>query len=296
MLSRIPIWLGMLTAPPSLADRFAAIIAWLLKAACTENNRRRAMDGPLTTAFIFRVQRLRNRFVALYAKWKAGRLPARRRRRRAGPARPTDKPRPPSLLPRSFAWLHRFVPESAPPAAGKMFPLFEDPELLAFHDAAPQVGRILRPYCWMVGVKPPHWLALPKRKRVRKVAATPPARAVRPLSREAGDWAAERTNRGGGVSSRPIDVTKLSSVAYGNLVHPECDAHPVGLCPPNKIGYARPRWPPKNRGGGTGGLVCKCRYDIDTKSSAASAVHGPRSQYREQYHHRAFSRTKSFPL
>ena len=224
----------------SLADRFAAIIAWLLKAACSVNNRRQAMDGPLTTAFIFRVQRLRNRFASLYAKWKAGTLPAPRPRRPEGSARPAA--RPPSLLPRSFAWLHRFVPETAPPAAGKMFPLFEDPELLAFHAAAPQVGRILRPYCWMVGVKPPHWLALPKRKRVRKVAATPPARAVRPLSREAGE------GRGGGVSFRPIDVTKLSSVAYGNLVHPECDAHPVGLRPPNKIGYARPRWPPKNRG------------------------------------------------
>jgi hypothetical protein len=35
-----------------------------------------------------------------------------------------------------------------------------------FHAACPQVGRILRPMCRMAGLKPPEWLALPRRGRV----------------------------------------------------------------------------------------------------------------------------------
>ena len=88
---------------------------------------------------------------------------------------------PAASLPRAFAWLHRFLPESTPPAAGMMYPLFEDAELLAFHAAAPQVGRILRPYCWIVGVRPPEWLALPKRVRVRKKKFSPAFRPDPPV-------------------------------------------------------------------------------------------------------------------
>jgi hypothetical protein len=44
-----------------------------------------------------------------------------------------------------------------------------------------------------------------------------------------------------------VDVSKLSRMAYANLVHPDDREDRTGWRPPNRIGYARPRWPPKNR-------------------------------------------------
>lgn len=135
----------------TLADRFFWIIECLFKASSIENCRRRWMDWPLTLAFGNRMRRLRARFASLYARWKAGMLPAPR----AGAARPADKPHPPegpaasgpaASLPRAFAWLHGSFPRALPWQPGPCYPLFEDPEMLAFFAAAPLVGRILRPY------------------------------------------------------------------------------------------------------------------------------------------------------
>ena len=237
----------------ALADRFAFSIGFLLNALAAEM-RRRGIRGPLEAAILLRIFVLWKRLRVVLAKWRDGTLrPPRPRVAREGAA-PERPPRPPSLLPRGRGWLKRLLPDIAHHMNALLHPL-TDPELAEIVAKAPQVGRILRPLWHLLGLHPmPEWLKLPKRARgprparVRKVAPSPPARAVHPLSRGAGDWAAERTNRGGGVSSRPIDVTRLSSVAYGNLIRPECDAHPTGLRPPNRIGYARPRGPPKNRG------------------------------------------------
>ena len=77
----------MMTHPPTLAERFFGIIECLFKASGMENHRRRSMDWPLMLAFGDRMRRLRNRFAALYAKWKAGKLPAPgSARRQAGAA------------------------------------------------------------------------------------------------------------------------------------------------------------------------------------------------------------------
>ncbi len=107
---------------------------------------------------------------------------------------------------------------------------------------APQAGRVLRPFCRMLGLRPPAWLALPKRVRERKkkeplpphpAAArfpdTPPARAAaRALARM--------------QAGKPVDVTRLSAVAYGYFVHPPRD----GNCPPPEIGYSRGRALPRD--------------------------------------------------
>lgn len=156
----------MTTSPHPLTDRFAWLIECLFKVISRESSRRPPLEAPLAMAITNWARRLVRRFAALHAKWKAGKLPAAGpAQRRAASPRPADKPRTPSLLPRTFAWLHRLFPESAPGGAEMMYPLLEDPELLALFAAAPQLGRILRPYCRMVGIRPPAWLALPRRKR-----------------------------------------------------------------------------------------------------------------------------------
>ncbi len=127
--------------------------------------------------------------------------------------------------------------------------LLNFPEMQAFAAEAPQVGRLLRPICKMAGMQLPDYLALPKRKRVRKkkeaprlseadeaelrrITArfpdTPPARAAKRVWRRM-------------FEGKPVDLTKLSATALGYVMHPPRDDN----CPPPEIGYGgrRPRLP-----------------------------------------------------
>ena len=109
----------------------------------------------------------------------------------------------------------------------------------AFAAACPQVGRDLRPLCRMVGLRVPDYLALPKRVRrpaqepalseedeaklarmTARFPDTPPARAAKRALRR-------------GFAGLPVDVKKLSAVAYGYFIHPPRDEH----CPSPEIGY-----------------------------------------------------------
>ncbi len=139
-------------------------------------------------------------------------------------------------------WLRTLVPVSAGTMAGSVETLLlSDPEMRAFVTEVPQAGRLLRPFCAMVKLKPPEWLALPKRKRARKkdtsrrlseadeeelrrITArfpdTPPARAAKRVWRRM-------------FEGKPVDLTKLSAVALGYVLHAPRD----GNCPPPGIGY-----------------------------------------------------------
>ena len=115
--------------------------------------------------------------------------------------------RPASVLPRAFAWLHRLLPVSAPPLAGEVQSLLWNyPETREFVAACPQAGRILRPLCRMVGLKPPEWLTLPKRGRKKDTSPRPSPHSgegevqQRRATDGAGDcgrrWCGGRTRRG----------------------------------------------------------------------------------------------------
>ncbi len=156
-------------------------------------------------------------------------------------------PRPASLLPRAFGWLPKLLPIGGGTLLGGVDSLLCNyPEMKAFAAEVPQVGRILRPLCKMAGMKLPDYLALPKRKRVRKKKEpprlseedeeelrrltawfpdTPPARRAK--------WAVRQTFLG-----KPVDLTRMSAVARGYFLHPPRD----GNCPPPEIGYGG-RWP-----------------------------------------------------
>ncbi len=122
-----------------------------------------------TWALLFhRVTRLAQRFEALFQRWQAGTLPHPRPQRRAKPAPRPDAPARPKLprLPRAFAWVNLRIPESGPPAGYLHALLHErEAELRAFVADAPQAGRVLRPLCRALGLRPPSWLALPPRPR-----------------------------------------------------------------------------------------------------------------------------------
>ncbi len=135
-----------------------------------------------------RVTRLAQRFEALFQRWQAGTLPRHRLHAARTPPQspahsptqslaqpgPAAPPRPPRL-PRAFGWVNRRIPESAPPTGYLQALLHErEAELREFLADAPQAGRLLRPLCHALGLRPPAWLALPPPPR------SPRARSSRP--------------------------------------------------------------------------------------------------------------------
>jgi hypothetical protein len=281
----------MFTDPTfTLADQLFWIVDVFLKSMAPEACKRRV--GLFSVAIWSRVKVFERRFSSLYAQWKAGTLPKGRagagaaatphpgpppqggRELAAGAAAAAFDPmacdaascdrarlRPASVLPRAFAWLHTLLPVSAPPLGGGIESLITNiPEMQALVAEVPEVGRMLRPICRMVGLKLPDYLALPRRKRVRKRKTphrlseadeeelrrltarfpdTPPARSAKRVLRRM-------------FEGKPVDLTKLSPVALEYVLHPPRD----DSCPPPEIGYGG-RWPrlpkdyvrPKDRGG-----------------------------------------------
>lgn len=136
--------------PRGLAWRFTAIITCLCAAIAARAAKQRALQ-PLILQLWGALRRRAGRFERLVARVQAGRLSASR------PAsRPPRRHRPPAAgprLPRRFAWLVRLAPETAV-FGSQLRALLADPETAALLEAAPQAGRLLRPFCRMLGVRP----------------------------------------------------------------------------------------------------------------------------------------------
>jgi hypothetical protein len=231
-LAQVRPYIPFMFFPPTLtlSERFTEIIGGLCRALSAQGAWARAA-GPLGVLIWGRLCRMRNRFTALAARVRAGELPAKAPARRppASPRpatpRPSASPDLPRLPPQRSGWLVRLVPEPHHLNAWRV-PLDEllaDPEMVALAAAAPQqAGRIVRPMCRMLGVKPPPYLQLPRPRRPR------PKVAKKPLTPEQVD----------------AKVARMSRLAYANMINPN-DPDPLGIRPPNRIGYGRPRPFPK---------------------------------------------------
>ncbi len=115
-----------------------------------------------------RLRGLAAQVAALAARIEAGRhrrYPSRR------PPRAAPRRHLPRALPQSRAWLLPLVPEAAS-GASQLRHLLAEADMAALLDAAPQMRRLLRPLCRMLGVRLPPGLAAPP--------APPPARAAAP--------------------------------------------------------------------------------------------------------------------
>jgi hypothetical protein len=118
------------------------------------------------------------RFASVIARVRSGALPKQgvkkprsdenTRHTRGSPSPGTSSLR----LPRSFGWLVRLGSEAACYRSQLQY-LLSDPEIAALLAAAPQVGRVLRPLCHMLGLRVRQWpaLCLPVR---RQPARLPP--------------------------------------------------------------------------------------------------------------------------
>ena len=258
----------------TLGDQIFWMVDLFCKTMAAEGCKRRI--GLFSVAIWSRVKRFERRFLALYAEWKAGTLPkARGVRAKDTSPRPSPhsgegacgtggagaavfdpgahdaasfewaKQRPASVLPRGFAGLRSLVPMGAGTLASMLGPLLtEHPEMRAFVTEAPQAGRMLRPICEMIGLKPPEWLMLPKRVRKKKepprLSETDEAE-LRRITAWFPDSPAGR--RGKRIwrrmfEGKPVDLTKVSAVVLGLVLHAPRD----GNCPPPEIGYGG-RWP-----------------------------------------------------
>ena len=154
--------------PPALSDRFACVIDGLCRALAARGAGR-GLAVPLMLLLWSRLRRTAARFARLAEKVRAGTLPPPRHRLRSPrPAQP-----PPPRLPRGYAWLVRRLPQAAA-AASQLQHLLADPAMADLLAAAPQAGRLLRPLCQMLGVRPPPALLPP-------AAAGPAGGAVAPL-------------------------------------------------------------------------------------------------------------------
>ena len=167
----------------SVAARFTEILQGLRAAIGLHVAKDRAREALFLLAWT-RIGRMARRFESLFSKWQAGRLP-KPRPSRAGRHAAASSPQPRKLrdpqprIPRGRTWLVAQVGYHAAGRASQLQHLFTDPDFGTFIEAAPQVGRILRPLCHMLGIDPPPPLAPPVRPR-RK----PPARpAPRPTPR-----------------------------------------------------------------------------------------------------------------
>ncbi len=164
--------------PSTPAAHLAGIIDLLCRTVAAQIKGGR-LAGPLIILIWSRLRRLGTRFAALDARVQAGTLRATAAaRRRAAPR--AARPRPPPVLPRRFAWLIRLVPESAAGASQLQY-LLAGPEMAALVAAAPQAGRILRPLCHMLGLRPPAILALPPPDRRAAPACPAGADPARPI-------------------------------------------------------------------------------------------------------------------
>lgn len=129
----------------------------------------------------WRARRAVHRLDRLVARWRAGkRLTPRRRTPPAVPAprtpNGTANPLLQGAVPRGLNWLGRLI-QPANIGRGQLEAHLQTPEVQALIAAAPQVGRIYRPLCRMLGAALPEALHLPPRApRPPRPRAPKPAR------------------------------------------------------------------------------------------------------------------------
>jgi hypothetical protein len=133
---------------PALAVRLVGILLGLL--ASVAHHLPRTAHAGVTTSLCHYLYRTARRLTRLIEAVANGRAP--KPRRRARPGRSGSKP---VALPRQPAWLLRDLRHQAAVWRNQLERLLDEPEARAFLAAAPTAGRLLRPLCHMLALKPP---------------------------------------------------------------------------------------------------------------------------------------------
>jgi hypothetical protein len=190
------------TTSSSLADQVALMIEALCKIVAREG-RRLHVPRPLIVLAWNRVARLANRFLSLARRLSEGPLPPARHR----PAAPRPAAAP-AWRTRHIAWLLRLMRAEVAACAGALEHFLALPEMADLVHAAPQAGRIVRPLCGILGVRPPSWLRLPRRASPALPGPERPDEA-QPARARPGPWPAPPDP----PSSHPPDAGPCTSAA-----------------------------------------------------------------------------------
>ena len=160
--------------PLTPADRFAYVLKGL-REVVADRGGRRLITGTLVLLIWTRLGRIAEKFAVLTERVRAGTLPvsapARTPRTASAPSSPRLlRPRREDEMPTGFGWLIRLGGHHAAGFGSQLQHLLCDPEMVALISAAPgPMGRLLRPLCWMLGIKPSPGL-FPNRARKPKSA------------------------------------------------------------------------------------------------------------------------------
>ena len=146
------------------------------------------ISQPASSLLFTRLSNLKRRIDRIVARIRAGTYkPRRSAAARASPGR--RSPRPASPLPATFGWLMPLIPRRreeywhANGVRDDVETMLNDPEMVALVAVAPvSLGRPLRSLCWAFRIKPPPFLA-PPRRTAPAAATTPQAPQPTPASR-----------------------------------------------------------------------------------------------------------------
>jgi hypothetical protein len=143
----------ILPPPRNLTERFDWVIQRLCDAVAIQSAKW-AYITPLMVLVWGRLRRMSRRFAALAARMEAGRLkPPRPPAANPDPGGTRPHQQPP--FPSTPGWLLHYVQLEAAATANILRHMLEhDPEMRALLEAAPQLGRILRPLLRMVSPAP----------------------------------------------------------------------------------------------------------------------------------------------
>jgi hypothetical protein len=142
--------------PPEikLPDDLTAILVGLYRAMAPllETNK-------LILCVTIRIALAAGALVFVFHRWREGLLRPARKQPQRQPAKVPAKNQPPArdpsvvVLPRRFGWLPQYLPETAV-FAEQLQQYLADPEVADLFARCPQAGKILRPICRILGVKP----------------------------------------------------------------------------------------------------------------------------------------------
>jgi hypothetical protein len=169
-----PLPADLRAAAPGIGARLGRILTGLAAVVAMHflrNPRLVVLIVPLWT----RLNRAARRFDRLMARLAAG-----RKLRPARPGRPTARPSSRrARLPAGRGWLVAALGYHAAGHASQLDALLAEPETAQLLAAIPGAGRILRPLCHMLGIRPAALPPLPARPRKPPPAPATPARPMR---------------------------------------------------------------------------------------------------------------------
>ena len=162
----------------SPSERFNSIIEGLYNDVAT-----RAYNGWFPLALHERVlvkliwrrlRRMNRQFAAIMARCRAGILVRAVAERPAGASPRSRGPRPGQPSQR-YGWVIYAISWFVWNRHYELKEMLEEPEIEEMVAAAPEFGRVFRPMCRMLAVKPPAWLRLPRKPRPSRAIKHPPA-------------------------------------------------------------------------------------------------------------------------